>query len=120
MLDSKERAGCCSPYKVKPIIAIRVALIDNSLLSLSLRRSAACVWQAHHAPRMQRFLSFRLGCHALAIVAGRFADGQHVDRPRANRVCSHGGGQPIGDDLHTVFECPALQAATFASGTDTM
>ena len=74
--------------------------------------------------RMRRFLRFRLGCHALPIVAGRFAGGQHVDR--ADRLCSHCGEHSVGDELHMVFECPALHPmrqryfSLFTSDTDTM
>ena len=74
--------------------------------------------------RMHAFLSYRLGCHALPIVAGCFAGGQHADR--AHRVCSHCDGEPIGGELHMVLECSALQplrqqySSLFASDSDTM
>ena len=55
---------------------------------------------------MQRFLQFRLGSHQLPIVLGRFAGGQHV--ARANRVCTHCGSVAVADELHMIFECPAL------------
>ena len=58
---------------------------------------------------VQRFLQFRLGSHQLPIVLGRFAGGQHV--ARANRVCTHCGSVAVADELHMIFECPALQAA---------
>ena len=73
---------------------------------------------------MQRFLQFRLGSHALPIVIGRFAGGQHVDR--AGRICSHCGPGSLADELHVVHECPLLQplrqqyAALFTPETDTM
>ncbi len=57
---------------------------------------------------MQRFLQFRLGSHLLPIVLGRFAGGQRV--ARASRVCTHCGSVAVADELHMVFECPALQA----------
>ena len=74
--------------------------------------------------RMQRFLQFRLASHALPIVTGRFAGGQHIDR--ASRVCSHCGPGSIADELHVVHECPLLQplrqqyAALFTPDTNTM
>ena len=58
--------------------------------------------------RMQRFLQFRLGSHQLPVVLGRFAGGQHV--ARANRVCTHCGGVTVADEMHMIFECPALHA----------
>ncbi|DBA98872.1 TPA: hypothetical protein ACH3X1_014630 [Trebouxia sp. C0004] len=58
---------------------------------------------------MQRFLQFRLGSHQLPIVLGRFAGAQHV--ARANRVCTHCGSVAVADELHMIFECPALQSA---------
>jgi len=73
--------------------------------------------------RMQRFLQFRLSSHSLPIVTGRFA-GQRV--ARADRVCSHCADRSIADEMHVVFECPALRpfrqqyAALFTSDTDTM
>ena len=74
--------------------------------------------------RMQRFLQFRLGSHQLPIVLGRFAGGQHV--ARANRVCTHCGSVAVADELHMIFECPALQAVRqryaplFSTDTNTM
>ncbi len=63
--------------------------------------------------RMQRFLQFRLDSHQLPIVLGRFAGGQRV--ARASRVCTHCGSVAVNicnvaDEMHMVFECPALQA----------
>jgi len=60
----------------------------------------------------------------LPIVLGRFAGGQHV--ARANRVCTHCGSVAVADELHMIFECPALQAvrkqyaSLFSTDTDTM
>ena len=56
---------------------------------------------------MQRFLQFRLGSHQLPIVLGRFAG-----VVRASRVCTHCGSTSVAvaDELHMIFECPALQA----------
>ncbi len=73
---------------------------------------------------MQRFLQFRLGSHQLPIVLGRFAGAQHVDR--ANRVSSHCGSVAVADEMHMIFECPALQAVRqqyallFSTNTSTM
>ena len=70
---------------------------------------------------MQRFLQFRLGSHQLPIVLGRFAG-----VVRANRVCTHCGSVAVADELHMIFECPALQAvrqqyaSLFSANTDTM
>ena len=71
--------------------------------------------------RMQRFLQFRLGSHQLPIVLGRFAGAV-----RASRVCTHCGSVAVADELHMIFECPALQAvrqryaSLFSANTDTM
>ncbi len=52
-----------------------------------------------------------------------FAGGQHV--ARANRVCTHCGSVGVADELHMIFECPALQAvrqryaSLFSTDTDT-
>ncbi len=73
---------------------------------------------------MQRFLEFKLGSHQLPIVLGGFAGGQHV--ARANRVCTHCGSVAVADELHMIFECPALQAVRhrdaplFSTDTNTM
>ena len=73
---------------------------------------------------MQRFLQFRLGSHQLPVVLGRFAGGQHV--ARANRLCTHCGGVAVADEMHMIFECPALHALRqhyaplFSTNTDTM
>ena len=58
--------------------------------------------------RMQQFLQFRLGSHQLPIVLVRFAGGQHV--ARANRVCTHCVSVAVAEELHMIFDCPALQA----------
>ena len=52
------------------------------------------------------------------------ASGHHL--PRSDRVCSHCGGVPVADELHMVFECPALAlirqnyAELFTPATDSM
>ncbi len=53
-------------------------------------------------------LQFRLGSHQLPVVLGRFAGGRHV--ARVNRVCTHCGSVAVADEIHMIFECPALQA----------
>ncbi len=53
-------------------------------------------------------LQFRLGSHQLPIVLGRFAEGQRV--AMSSRVCTHCGSVAVADELHTIMECPALQA----------
>ena len=74
--------------------------------------------------RMRRFLQFRLGSHSLPIATGRFAGGRHL--ARADRVCPHCDGVSIADELHLVFECPALAsvrqqyAQLFTADTDSM
>ena len=69
-----------------------------------------------------------MSCHGFkpphSIVLGRFAGGQHV--ARANRVCTHCGSVAVADELHMIFECPALQAVRqlyaplFSTDTNTM
>jgi hypothetical protein len=49
-------------------------------------------------------LVFRMGCHSLPNVSGRWAR-----VPRAQRLCLHCAQQVIGDERHLVFECPVLQ-----------
>ena len=58
--------------------------------------------------RKQRFLQFRLGFRQLPVVLRRYAGGQRV--ARASRVCTHCGSVAVADELHIIFECPALQA----------
>ena len=71
--------------------------------------------------RMQRVLQFRLGSHQLPTILGRFAG-----VVRANRVCTHCGSVAVADELHMIFECPALQAVRqryaplFSTDTNTM
>ena len=42
----------------------------------------------------------------LPIVIGHSAGGQHV--ARADRVCAHCGAVAVADEVHIIFECPAL------------
>ncbi len=39
----------------------------------------------------------------LDLIVGRFAGGQHVAR-----VCTHCGDVAVADEMHMIFECPAL------------
>ena len=70
------------------------------------------------------FYSLGWGSHKLPIVLGRFAGGQDV--AGANRVCTHCGSVAVADELHMIFECPALQAVRqryaplFSTDTNTM
>ena len=74
--------------------------------------------------RMQRFLQFRLGCHALPIAMGRLAGADHM--PRAHRVCLACNIGAVGDERHMTFDCKALaflrqrHADLFTPSTDTM
>ena len=74
--------------------------------------------------RMQQGLQFTLALHALPIVTGHFADGQHV--VRADRMCSHCGQGPPADEVQVMHERPLLQpyrqhyAALFTPDTDIM
>ena len=52
---------------------------------------------------VNRFLCFRTGCHGLPSDVGA-----HRGVPRERRFCTL-CQQGIGDDLHLVFECAALQ-----------
>ena len=75
--------------------------------------------------RMQRFLQFRLASHVLPIVTGRLSGGQHVDRGTCS-LWRPTLGLSIADELHMVYECPALQplrqryAPLFPTQTDSM
>ena len=74
--------------------------------------------------RMQRFLQFRLGCHALPIATSLLASAGHVNRP--HRVCLARNSGAVGDEKHMTFECAALSflrqrhAGLFTPRTDTM
>ncbi len=69
-------------------------------------------------------LSLSLSLGGNEHVLGRFAGGQHV--ARANGVCTHCGSVAVADELHMIFECPALQAVRqryaplFSTDTNTM
>ena len=56
--------------------------------------------------RMQRFLQFRLGCHALPIATGHLAGAGHVNR--AHRVCLACSSGAVGNEKHMIFGCAAL------------
>ena len=74
------------------------------------------------ARRMQHFLQF--ASHSLPIVTGWFAGRHHL--ARSDRVCSHCDGVSVADEIHVVFECPALTlvrqkyAELFTPATDNM
>ena len=74
--------------------------------------------------RKQRFLQFRLGCHALPIATGRLAGSGHVNR--AHRLCLACNSGAVGDEKHMIFGCAALtflrhqHADLFTLSTDTM
>ena len=55
---------------------------------------------------MQRFLQFRLGCHALPIATSRLAGAGHM--PRAHRVCLACNTGAVGDERDMTFDCAAL------------
>ena len=50
------------------------------------------------------FIRFKLGCHGLAIVTGRWHD-----VPRAQRLCTRCDMHALDDERHLVFECPAFE-----------
>ena len=56
------------------------------------------------AAKLRVFLRFRIGCHGLPNVLGRFAR-----VPRLQRPCTACHTAKIGDERHLVFERPALQ-----------
>ncbi len=74
--------------------------------------------------RMRRFLQFRLGSHGLPVAVGRLSGAGHLDR--ADRVCTSCDGHAVGDEMHMIFECAAVQplralyANLFTTDTDTM
>ena len=80
---------------------------------------------------MQRFLRFRLDCHAsLPIAAGRCAGAAHVDRAPglSHWVCLSCNSGAVGDEKHLIFGCAAVaslrswyaSASLCTSSTDTM
>jgi len=70
-----------------------------------LRRPGMLLQQPLSARCLRVFLKFRMGCHSLPNVTGRWAK-----VPRAQRMCMHCDQQVIGDERHLVFECPAVQS----------
>ena len=50
------------------------------------------------------FVRFKLGCHGLAIVTGRWHG-----VPRMQRVCSRCDMSALDDERHLVFECPVFE-----------
>ena len=55
------------------------------------------------ATSMQRILRFRTGCHGLPRDIG-----SQQGVPRQDRICQL-CGSGVGDEMHLVFECEALQ-----------
>jgi hypothetical protein len=65
------------------------------------------VLHAHlDAGKIRSFLRFRTSCHNLAVDKGRQA---RPRIPRMSRICEHCTMNEIGDEMHLVFECPAVQ-----------
>ena len=54
--------------------------------------------------RTYMFVRFKLGCHDLAIVTGRWHG-----VPRLQRVCSRCGMSALDNERHLVFECPNFE-----------
>ena len=73
------------------------------------------------ASRMQKLLAFKLGAAGLPVTEGR-----RSGVSRADRHCPLCDGQGLGDELHAVFECAAMQplrvkyAHLFAAGNTDM
>ena len=63
-----------------------------------LRRPGPLFQQPLSARCLRVFLKFRMGCHSLPNVSGRWAR-----VPRAQRHCLHCAQQVIGDERHLVF-----------------
>jgi len=82
------------------------------------------VLHAHlDAGKIRSFLRFRTSCHNLPVDKGRQA---RPRIPRMSRICEHCTMNEIGDEMHLVFECPAVQhvrdqyAHLFTFATSTM
>ena len=73
----------------------RPACVRHTSQLLQQRLSARC---------LRTLLKFKMGCHSLANVSGRWA---RVTRPQ--RFCMRCAQQVIGDECHLAFECPDLQ-----------
>lgn len=58
------------------------------------------------APLVRSLAAFRLGAHDLAVAVGRF-----TGEERGNRVCPKCDDGSVGDELHMIFECPAMDVA---------
>ena len=54
--------------------------------------------------RMRALVRFRVGSHDLPVERGR-----HAGLPRCARVCERCCTGQVGDEMHVVFECPALE-----------
>jgi hypothetical protein len=65
------------------------------------------VLHAHlDAGKIRSFLRFRTSCHNLAVDKGLQA---RPRIPRMSRICEHCTMNEIGDEMHLVFECQAVQ-----------
>ena len=54
---------------------------------------------------MSTFVRFKLSCHELGIELGRWKD----RKPRRDRVCTLCDCGALDDEMHMVYECPALE-----------
>ena len=70
-----------------------------------VRHPCQLLQQPLSARCLRILLKFRMGCHSLPNVSGRWA---RVPRPQ--RLCMRCAQQVLGDERHLVFECPALQS----------
>ncbi len=75
------------------------------LVSACVRHPCQLLQQPLSARCLRILLKFRMGCHSLPNVSGRWA---RVPRPQ--RLCMRCAQQVLGDERHLVFECPALQS----------
>jgi len=75
------------------------------------------------ASKVRKFLRFRTLCHNLPIDRGRQS---RPSIPRLSRICEHCTSGEIGDEMHMIFECMAVQnirdryAHLFTYSTSTM
>ena len=107
---ASEFHSCYSVYL--PSLVFQARLIESPRLALTT---------AHQCSLHACFLKFRMGCHSLPNVSGRWAR-----VARAQRYCLHCDQHVLGDERHLVFECPAVQSirdqylALFATAIQTM
>ncbi len=74
-------------------------------MTACVRHPCQLLQQPLSARCLRILLKFRMGCHSLPNVSGRWAR-----IPRPQRLCMRCAQQVIGDERHLVFECPALQS----------